>query len=192
MAEIGLVTLARVALAVGRAALPAYRRQCSTRQLTQPPLLAVLCLLRYAEWTLRAAAVHLAEHRERRATLGLAVAPDDTTLYRLLRRLTAEVLEHTLSAVVQRLIPPMDGPATVAVDATGLTPGAISPFVVTRSKDRAPGLTWRHGLTWTTAIEVDRRVILAQTARREPTHDGATVRPRVDSAHQRVSRGLES
>jgi Transposase DDE domain/Transposase domain (DUF772) len=190
MAEIGLVTFARVAFAVGRAALPAYRSKFSTRQFTQPPLLAVLCLMRYEDWTFREAEVRLAEHRELREALGLPVVPDYTTLYRFLRRLTEEVLEHTLSAVVQRLIPQIDGPATVAVDATGLTPGAISTFFVKRIKDRAPGFTWRHWLKWTMAIDVDRRVILAQTARRGPTNDCATLRPLVDAAHQRVSIAL--
>jgi Transposase DDE domain/Transposase domain (DUF772) len=190
MAEIGLVTFARVALAVGRAALPAYRSKFSKRQFTQPQLLAVLCLMRYEDWTFREAEVRLAEHRELREALGLPVVPDYTTLYRFLRRLTEEVLEHTLSAAVQRLIPQIDGPATVAVDATGLTPGAISTFFVKRIKDRAPGFPWRHWLKWTMAIDVERRVILAQTARRGPTNDCATLRPLVDAAHQRVSIAL--
>ena len=175
---------------MGWAALPAYRSQCSTRQYTPPQRLAVLCLMRSEEWTFREAEVRLAEHRELREALGLPAVPDDTTLYRFLRRLTEEVLEHTLSAVVRRLIPPIDGPATVAVDATSLTPGAISTFFVKRIKDRAPGFTWRHWLKWTMAIDVDRRVILAQTARRGPTHDGAILRPLVDAAHQRVSIAL--
>jgi hypothetical protein len=49
MAEIGLVTFAKVALAVGQAALPAYRSKFSKRQFTQPQLLAVLCLMRYED-----------------------------------------------------------------------------------------------------------------------------------------------
>jgi Transposase DDE domain/Transposase domain (DUF772) len=190
MAEIGLVTFVRVALAVGQAALPAYRSKFSKRQFTQPQLLAVLCLMRYEDWTFREAEVRLAEHRELRAALGLPVVPDYTTLDRFLRRLTVELLEQTLSAVVQRLIPQIDGPVTVAVDATGLTPGAISTFFVKRIKDRSPGFTWRHWLKWTMAIDVDRRVILAQTARRGPTNDCATLRPLVDAAHQRVPIAL--
>ena len=187
MAEIGLVTLARVALAVGQAALPAYRSQFSKRQFTQPQLLAVLCLRRDEDWTFREAEVRLAEHQELRAALGLPVVPDDTTLYRCLRRLTEEVLEPTLRAVVPRLLPQIDGPATVAGEAPGLTPGAISTCFVKRLQDRAPGFTWRPGLKWTRAIEGDRRVPLAQPARRGPTNDCATLRPLVDAAHQRVS-----
>jgi hypothetical protein len=190
MAEIGIVPFARIALAVGRTALPAYRSKFSKHQFTQPQLLAVLCLMRYEDRTFREAEVRLAEHRELREALGLPVAPDYTTLHRFLRRLTEEVLEHTLSAVVHRLIPEIDGPATVAVDATGLTPGAVSTFFVKRIKDRAPGFTWRHWLKWTMAIDVDRRVILAQTARRGPTNDCAILRPLVSTAHARVPIGV--
>src|SRR5262249_24861026 len=80
--------------------------------------------------------------------------------------------------------------ATVAVEATGLAPGAISAFFVKRAKDREPGFTWRHWLKWTMVADVDRRIILAQTARRGPTNDCATLRPLVDRAHQHVSIGL--
>jgi hypothetical protein len=45
---------------------------------TQPQLLAVLCLMRYEDWTLRKAEVRLAEHSELRSALGLRKAPDHT------------------------------------------------------------------------------------------------------------------
>jgi DDE family transposase len=122
--------------------------------------------------------------------LGLHRVPDYTTLYRFLRRLDEAVLEQTLSAVVARLRPQPSPPATVAVDATGLTPGAISTFFVKRAKDREPGFTWRHWLKWLLAVDVDRRIILAQTARRGPTNDVATWRPLVDTAHQQGPIGL--
>ena len=40
------------------------------------------------------------------------------------------------------------------------------------------------------AVDVDRRVILAQTARRGPTNDCATLRPLVSAAHERVPIAL--
>jgi hypothetical protein len=146
--------------------------------------------MRYEDWTFREAEVRLAEHRALREALGLPVVPDYTTLSRFLRRLTAEVLAHTLSAVVHRWIPEIDGPATVAVEATGLTPGAVSTCFVKRIKDRAPDFPWRHWRKWTMAIAVDRQVILAQTARRGPTHDCAILRPLVSTAHARVPIGV--
>jgi hypothetical protein len=190
MAEIGLVKFAAMALQVGQAALPAYRSKFSKRRFQQPQLLAILCLMRYEDWTFREAEVRLAEHTELRMALGLRHVPDYTTVYRFLRRLDEAALEQTLNAVVQRLARPPGDRATVAVDATGLTPGAISTFFVKRAKDRGEGFTWRHWLKWTMAVDVDRRFIVAQTARRGPTNDCATLRPLVDAAHQRVPIGL--
>jgi hypothetical protein len=40
------------------------------------------------------------------------------------------------------------------------------------------------------AIDVDRRVLLAQTARRGPTNDGALWRPLVSAAHEHVPIGV--
>ena len=40
------------------------------------------------------------------------------------------------------------------------------------------------------AVDVDRRLMIAQMARRGPTKDCATLRPLVDAAHQRVAIGL--
>jgi hypothetical protein len=122
--------------------------------------------------------------------LGLRHGPDYPTIDRVLRRLDEAALEQILTAAVHRLVPPSDCQATVAVDATGLAPGAIRTFFVTRAKDRGEGLTWRHGLKWIMVVDVDRRLILAQTARRGPTHDCATLRPLVDVAHRRVPIAL--
>jgi hypothetical protein len=190
MAEIGLVKFATTALHVGQAALPAYRSKFSKRRFQQPQLLAILCLMRYEDWTFREAEVRLAEHTELRRALGLRQVPDYTTVYRFLRRLDEAALEQTLNAVVHRLTRQPGEQATVAVDATGLAPGAISTFFVKRAKDRGEGFTWRHWLKWTMAVDVERRCIVAQTARRGPTNDCATLRPLVDAAHRRVSIGL--
>ncbi|MDQ4146864.1 MAG: transposase [Pseudomonadota bacterium] len=191
MAEVGVIKFARVALRVGRAVLPAYRSKFSKHRFTQPQLFAILCLLRYEDWTFRETEVRLAEHRELRAALGVQGVPDYTTLYRFLRRLDKVVFEQALSEV-SRCWRPADEKrcATVAVDATGLTPGAISTFFVKRIKDRAPGFTWRHWVKWITAVDVDRRLIVAQAARRGPTNDCATLRPLVDAARRRVPIGL--
>ena len=93
MAEIGFVKFAQIALQVGQAALPAYRRTCSKRRLAQPPRLAIGCLMRDEDWTSREAEVRLAEHTDRRAALGLQRAPDYTTVDRVLRRLAEAARE---------------------------------------------------------------------------------------------------
>jgi hypothetical protein len=149
-----------------------------------------MCLMRYEDWTFRKAGVRLAEHRELRAALGWPHVTDDTTLYWFLSRFDTEVLAQVSSAVVEQLIPPQRPQATVAVGATGLTLGAVSPFFVKRAKDREQGFTRRYWLKWMMAVDVDRRVTLVQTARRGPTHDGATWRPLVSATHERVPMAL--
>jgi hypothetical protein len=86
MAEVGLLTFGRTAWQVGRAVLPPYRTPFSKHHFTQPQLLAILCLMRYEDWTFREAEVRLGEHRELRQTLGLSSVPDFTTVYRFLQR----------------------------------------------------------------------------------------------------------
>jgi hypothetical protein len=179
-----------VALRVGQAVLPAYRSKFSKHWFQQPQLLAILCLMRSEDWTFLEAEVRLAEHAALRAALELPHVPDYTTVDRFLRRLDEALLEQILRAAVQRPVPPPDHLATVAVDATGLAPGAVSTFFVKRATDRGAGCTWRHWMKWTMAVDVDRRLIIAQTVRRGPTNDCATLRLLVDAAHQRVSIGL--
>ena len=71
MAEVGLLPFARVALQVATQVLPPYRSRFSKHLFTQPQLLAVLCLMRYEDWTFREAEVRLREHQELRAALHL-------------------------------------------------------------------------------------------------------------------------
>lgn len=103
MAEVGLVRFAHVAHEVAEAVLPSYRSKYSKHLFTQPALLAILCLMRYKNWTFREAEVRLGENQELCAALGLERAPDDTTLYRFLRRLDGEALTQALRATVARL-----------------------------------------------------------------------------------------
>jgi hypothetical protein len=97
--------------------------------------------MRCEDWTLRKAEVRLAEHGLR-DTLGLYKAPDHTRLYRFLRRLDERGLVAALNETVRRLLPKSgdeeqeEMAATVTVDATGLTLGAISTFSVRRTRNR--------------------------------------------------------
>ena len=68
MAEVGLVPFAHLALEVAGAVLPPYRTRFSKHQFTQPQLLAILCLMRYEDWTYQEAEVRLSEHSERNHT----------------------------------------------------------------------------------------------------------------------------
>ena len=87
MSEIGLVPFARVALEVSQEVLPAYSHRFSPQRFTQPQLLAILCLMRYEDWTFRAAEVRLAEHAELKKVLQLQLVPDYSTLFRFMLRI---------------------------------------------------------------------------------------------------------
>jgi hypothetical protein len=135
MAEVGRLPFARIALQVSRAVLPRYRSRFSKHQFTQPQLLAVLCLMRYEDWTFRETEVRLREHRELRRVLKLGSVPDYTTLYRFLKRLDDKNIDRAVGETVPRLRGSQRKGrrrARVAVDATGLAQGAVSTFFVRR------------------------------------------------------------
>ena len=185
MAEIGLVRFARLALEVSAAVLPAQRTRFSKRQFTQPQLLAVLCLMRYEDWTFREAEVRLREHAELRSALELNSVPDYTTLYRFLTRLQEEDVTGVMNELVRRMPGRWRSPATVAVDATGLAQGAVSSYFIRRvehfgDKQRS----WKHWLKWLTVVDVERQIILAQSARQAPWNDCATLPVLLGKAHQ--------
>ena len=96
MAEIGWVQWAELTLQVSEQVLPRYRSKFSKHQFTQPQLLAILCLMRYEDWTYRETEVRLVE-------------PSD------LRRVLQAVVKHMPGKRQRR---------TGAVDATGLAEGA--------------------------------------------------------------------
>lgn len=180
MSEVGLVLFARVALEVGREVLPAYSHRFSPQRFTQPQLLAVLCLMRYEEWTFRAAEIRLAEHGELRHALELEAVPDHSTLFRFMLRLDERAIEQAVAEVVRRLQSRRSAPSqeksTVAVDATGLAPGAISTFFIRRREHHGAAPTpYRYWLKWLLVVDTRRRLILAQKAHHGPTNDCATL-----------------
>lgn len=180
MSEVGLVPFARVALEVSREVVPAYSHRFSPQRFTQPQLLAVLCLMRYEDWTFRAAEIRLAEHGELRQALELQTVPDHSTLFRFMLRLDEQMIERALVEVVRRLQSRRSASekdkSTVAVDATGLAPGAISTFFVRRREHHSGAPTpYRYWLKWLLAVDTRRRFILAQLAHHGPTNDCATL-----------------
>jgi hypothetical protein len=191
MAEIGLVRFAKCALAIATKVLPLYRSKYSKHTFTQPQLLAILCLMRYEDWTFRETEVRLQEHVELRMALGLKQTPDYTTFYRFMRRLSAERIQIALQEAALETI--KNGPAkraVFAVDATGLAPGAISTFFINRKRDRGEGLPWRFWLKWVVVVETKHQLLLAQIAKRGPYNDCALLRPLLDMAHQVMPASL--
>lgn len=185
MAEVGLVQFAKCALAIATRVLPLFRNKFSKHTFTQPQLLAILCLMRYEDWTFRETEIRLQEHVELRMALGLKQAPDYTTFYRFMRRLSAEQIQTALQETALEIMKNGSTKRTVfAVDATGLAPGAISTFFINRKRDRGEGLPWRYWLKWVVVVETKHQLLLAQIAKRGPYNDCALLRPLVDRAHQ--------
>jgi hypothetical protein len=193
MSDVGLVRFASVALAVSEEVLPAYGHRFSPQRFRQPQLLAILCLMRYEDWTFRAAELRLTEHSELRRALQLDAVPHYSTLYRFMLRVEERVIAQALAQAVRRLEKLRRAPSgqrglkkrTVAVDATGLSPGSISTFFVRRREQHGgQAMPWRYWLKWLLAIDVDLRVVLAQRAHQGPTNDCAALRPLLDEARQ--------
>jgi len=191
MAEVGLVRFGQVALDVAQTTVPRFRTAFSKHQFTQPQLLAILCLMRYEDWTFREAEVRLAEHSELRRALQLRSVPDYTTLYRFLRRLDEAAITHALNEVVRRMsLPRPRRRAQVAVDATGLAQGAVSTFFVRRMYHHTQqSLPWRHWLKWLAVVDLKRQLILAQSARQAPWNDCAHLPELVAQAHAQTPVG---
>ena len=194
MPEIGLLPFARVALDAATAVLPPYRSRFSKHQFTQPQLLAILCLMRYADWTFREAEVRLREHSELRAMLRLSSVPDHTTVYRFLRRLPDDIIDHVLGESVRRLRRSSRRGrrrACVAVDGTGLAPHSVSTYFIRRSEQQAGGKTrYKHFLKWLIVVDVDRQIILAQRARQGPWCDTRALPGLVDAASRTTPIGV--
>jgi len=194
MAEVGLLPFARIALQVAKAVLPRFRSRFSKHQFTQPQLLAILCLMRYEDWTFREAEVRLGEHRELRQALGLASVPDFTTLYRFLKRLDDPSIDRAVGETVRRLRRARRGGrrrARVAVDATGLAQGAVSTFFVRRLHHHGQKpLPWRHWLKWVIVADLDQQFVLSQMARRGPWNDCANLPAVVRAASEQTRIGM--
>ncbi len=114
MSEVGLVPFARVALEVSREVVPAYSHRFSPQRFTQPQLLAILCLMRYEDWTFRAAEVRLAEHGELSRVLELQAVPDYSTLFRFMLRVEEQAIGQVLAEVVRRFQSRKPAPGNMA------------------------------------------------------------------------------
>jgi hypothetical protein len=194
MAEVGLLPFARIALQVAKAVLPRYRSRCSKHQFNQLQLWAVPCLVRYEDWTFREAEVRLGEHRELRQALGRGNVPDFTTLYRFLLRRDDVTIDRAVGETVRRLRGTHkkgQRRARVAVDATGLAPGAVSTFFVRSMQLHGQNpLPWRHWLKWVVVADLDQQFLSSQIARRGPWNDGANLPTVVEAASEQTRSGL--
>src|SRR6266436_4431276 len=191
MAEVGLLPLARVALQVATQVLPPYRSRFSKQQFTQPPLLAVLCLMRYEDCTFREAEVRLPEHHALRAVLQLPAVPDYTTRYRFLRPLEDDTVDRGLQETVRRLRRRRRRPVSAAIDGTGLSHTSVSTFFLRRLEQHAHGAQPRRPwLKWLIVVDVQQQILLAQRARQGPGCDARALPGLLDVAARGAPLGV--
>src|ERR1700694_159722 len=191
MAEVGLPPFVRVALQVATQVLPPYRTRFSKHQFTQPQLLAVLCLMRFEDWTFREAEVRLKEHQELRAALRLPAWPDYTTLYRFLRRLEDDTVDRGLQETVRRLRRRRRRAVSAAIDGTGLSNTSVSTFFLRRLEQHAHGAKPRRPwLKWLIVVDVQQQILLAQRARQGPGGDARSLPGLLDVAARGAPLGV--
>jgi hypothetical protein len=191
MAEVGLLPFARVALQVATKILPPYRTRCSKHQFTQPQLLAVLCLMRFEDWTFREAEVRLREHQELRAALQLQAVPDYTTVYRFLKRLEDDTVDRGLQETVRRLRRRRRRPVSAAIDGTGLSDTSVSTFFLQRLEQHSHGTRPRRPwLKWLFVVDLQQQILLAQRARQGPGCDARSLPGLLDTAARGAPIGV--
>ena len=193
-AKVGLLPFARVAVKVCRAVLPPFRGRFSKRQFTQPHVRAILCLMRYEDWTSAGAKRVWAKQRELHQTLELSSAPDFAMFYGFLQRLDERTIDRAVGGMVRRLRGSQHRGgerARGAIDASGLAQGAVSTFFGLRMNHHGQKpLPWRHWLKGVVAVDLDQQLVLSQIARRGPWNDCANLPVAVETTSKQTRVGL--
>src|SRR5437773_5374077 len=102
-------------------------------------------------------------------------------MLRVEEKMIAQVLAEVVRRFQSRKSASGNAKSTVAVDATGLAPGAISTFFIRRREQHGgAAMPWRYWLKWLLAVDTRLRIILAQKAHQGPINDCATLRPLLD------------
>src|SRR5438094_5313204 len=90
-------------------------------------------------------------------------------MLRVEEKMIAQVLAEVVRRFQSRRSASGQAKSTVAVDATGLAPGAISTFFIRRREQHGgAAMPWRYWLKWLLAVDTRLRVILAQKAHQGP------------------------
>ncbi len=130
------LAVARLALHIGRRALPDYSSKFSPHTYTQPQLFACLVLLQFFKTDYRGLCQWLREWAELRTTLGLVQVPHYSTLCYAHRRLLGQPQVHALLQAIWQQAG-HDGLVSVrptgVIDATGLEARHVSRYFVWRT-----------------------------------------------------------
>src|SRR6516162_5525016 len=132
------MAVARLALAVGNAALPLYAHKFSPKTYTQPQLFAALVLKTFFKTDYRGLAVLLRDYDALRWLLGLKAVPHFTTFQKASRRLLkATPARKLFNTTIRRFLGRRQRLRRVALDSTGLECGHRSLYYVRRRQSRA-------------------------------------------------------
>jgi len=175
--------LAREALDLGRAALPAYSGRFSRHDFTQPQLFAILVLKIFLKTDFRGIVSILADWPNLRRALGLKKVPHYSTLCYAQERLLKEGrFERLLSTVWDqarryRLI---DRKPEFAIDATGLETRHVSAhYMNRRGEQRFKQKTWPK---LTAVYHTATHLIAGAVAGRGPSSDCTEFSPAIRQA----------
>jgi hypothetical protein len=175
--------LAREALALGQAALPAYSGRFSRRDYTQPQLFAVLVLKVFLKTDFRGIIAVLADWPSLRRALGLKKLPHYSTLCYAQERLLAEGnFDGLLQAVWKRAsaLDLVDEKPEVAVDATGLETRHVSThYTNRRGKLRFEQVTWPK---LTVVCHTSTHLLAGAVVGRGPSQDSPAFTPAMRQA----------
>lgn len=184
MTPVSYIRFAQVALQISQEALPAYRTRFSKHTFSQPQLLALLCLMHYAHWSLREAEVQLAASTELRQALTLSHPPDHATVGKFLHRLSPELLDQVLQNLLESLPAPQEA-RTIAIDDTGLAPDDPSSYFLHRTSPTGQPLSWLRYLHWVIAVDCQSHLLLAQWVAPGPLNPTALLAPLATQAVHR-------
>jgi hypothetical protein len=171
------VALARKALEIGAASLPAYASPFSKKDFTQPQLFALLCLKQFLRQDYRGLVSLLAEWSELRRALKLKKVPHYSTLSYAAKRLgKSEHFKRLWAAVFAdaKHLGLVSERPEIAVDATGLESRHTSRYFVWRRGKRH---TWEHWPKLTLASDTGSHLVAGALATRGPSQDSPQFGP---------------
>ncbi|HWH68783.1 MAG TPA: IS5 family transposase [Candidatus Sulfotelmatobacter sp.] len=171
------LALARQALQVASAALPAYSSRFSKKDFTQWQLFALLCLKQFLKQDYRGLVALLADWSDLRQVLKLKKVPDHSTLCYANKRLGKSQHFKQLQAEVfaqAKRLGLVDERPEIAVDATGLESRHCSRYFVWRRGKRH---RWEHWPKLTLATHTQSHLVAGALLTIGPSQDSPQFGP---------------
>jgi len=177
----------RTALRVAARVLPLYSHHMSPKKFSQPQLFACLVLKTFFKTDYRGICAYLTDMPDLRRAIGLKAVPHFTTLHKASQRLlavdTCKNLLHSTLLGLKHLLP------LVAVDATGLQSGHISPYFYSVREKTSKKLVWEHFTQYpkfAAIADTETHMIISFLATRGPGRDSPHFKTILDSLPQDI------